>query len=132
MDWKFERREIAFLILDREQMSIGAAVLMERMHGSGGTGKLKMRLSDPVIFEPPIDAASVKNVGVLPDYVSTAELVKRLDPDRWALLITTIKRLRPDSAESIDRLLARRVEERRLLGDTEKIARLNKKRGQAT
>jgi hypothetical protein len=80
------------------------------MHGSGGTGKLKMRLSSPVIFEQPIDFYSVSNVGMFPDCVSTAEQVKRLDPERWALLVTTIKKLRPDSAEAIDRLLSRRKE----------------------
>lgn len=128
MDWKFERREIAFLILDRESLSIGAAVLMERMHGSGGTGKLKMRLSDPVIFERPIDAASVENIGVLHEYMSTAEQLKRLDPERWTLFVATIRALRPELAEAMDILFAKREEERRLLGDTNRIARLVEQR----
>jgi hypothetical protein len=44
MDWDFEHREIALLTLNPEQPEISALVLMERMHGSGGTGKLKMRM----------------------------------------------------------------------------------------
>jgi hypothetical protein len=90
MDWNFEPRELALLVLDRDEMSIGAAVLMERMHGSGGTGKLKMRLSNPVIFSKPVETDSVHDVLPLHRHVSTAENVRRIAYDLWINFITLI------------------------------------------
>jgi len=128
MDWTFERREIVFLVLDSDEISIGGAVLMERMHGSGGTGKLKMRLSKPVLFERPIDIEEIRDVIDLEEYVSTAEELNRIDPAIWSDLIEIIKKIRPESNQELSALLAMREEERQLLGDSAKIMRLAEQR----
>ena len=46
IDWEFERKELVFLVLSTDPHSISAMALMERMHGSGGSGKLKMRIRE--------------------------------------------------------------------------------------
>ena len=45
LDWELNKRELVLLVFNRDPMSISALALMERMHGSGGSGKLKMRMS---------------------------------------------------------------------------------------
>src|SRR5690242_15098955 len=62
VDWEFERKEVVFLFRSQEKLSLFAAVLMQRMRGSGGTGKLKMRLSDPVFFEHELSEDKLKKV----------------------------------------------------------------------
>ncbi len=128
MDWKFEPRELALIVFDRNQMSIGAAVLMERMYGSGGTAKLKMRLTNPVIFSKPVGAESVHEILSLQRHVSTAENVQRITPDLWPKLITLLKTLRPDSATALNQLFAERDKERRLFGDGDRLLRLVEQR----
>ena len=128
MDWEFEQREVVLLALDPGESSIGGAALMERMHGSGGTGNLMMRLSDPVLLGKSIDAGSIRGVLSLSENVSTAERLKRIDPAVWSKLIVEIKQLRPESSEALDGRLAKREEDRRLLGDTARIARLVEQR----
>jgi len=128
MDWKFERREVVLLVLDPEHLSIGAAALMERMHGSGGTGKLKMRFGEPVLFAMPIHADELRDVIELHESISTAESLERLDAGVWAKLLQRIKELRPDSAPELDTLIAKREEDRRLLGNSNRIDRLIEQR----
>lgn len=128
MDWTFERREVVLLVLDPEHSSIGAAALMERMHGSGGTGKLKMRFSEPVLFAMPIHADELRDVIELHESISTAENLERLDAGVWAKLLQRIKELRPDSAPELDTLIAKREEDRRLLGNSNRIDRLIEQR----
>ncbi len=59
MDWTFERREIALLSLTLGAASIDAVVLMERMHGTGGTGNLLLRMWSPVLIEQADSPASL-------------------------------------------------------------------------
>ena len=127
-DWKFERREIVFLSLDRRRDSIGAAVLMERKHGSGGTGKLMMRMYAPLFIDRPIRADELlKNID-LNKIISSAEQLKRIDADDWGRLIGAIKKLRPEIADALDDLLSRRTEESNLSGNSPKMIRLAEQR----
>jgi hypothetical protein len=130
MDWDFERREIALLVLNSEQPEISALVLMERMHGSGGTGKLKMRMYAPILLEEPISAVELAAVETLEigDNVSSAERLKRISVTDWMSLLTAIKRLRPAIAEQLDTLVQRREETRRIVGDSTRLLRLMEQR----
>lgn len=128
MDWTFERREIVLLALIPEEPSICGAALMERMHGSGGTGKLKMRLSAPVFIDDVITATDLQNIVALADCVSTAERLKRIDVAIWPKLLDAIKRLRPSVADQIDALIAMRETERRLMVDGDRTLRLMEQR----
>lgn len=127
IDWDFERRELVLLVLNTEPLSISAMALMERMHGSGGSGKLKMRMSKMIVFDDPISDYEL-NYKKFVSAVSTPERLKRTDSDTWESLIEKIRELRPASAELIDQLILYRETERRLLGQSDRVTRLNEQR----
>jgi len=127
IDWKFERRELVFLVLHHDPASISAMALMERMHGSGGSGKLKMRLSKIITFDDPIAEHELK-LDRFSSIVSTPETLNRIDLKNWKILIEKIPKLRPDYAELIDQLIRYRKTELRLLGQSDRVARLNEQR----
>lgn len=128
MDWQFERREIALLSLKPGEHSIGAVVLMDRMHGSGGTGKLKMRMWSPVIIERPIKPAEVIDVFPAAERLCTAETFRRIPHEEWPHVLAAIKSLRPELASKLDALVALREQQRVLTGDDQKILRLTEQR----
>lgn len=127
VDWTFERRELVLLVLTSSPLAISAVALMERMHGSGGSGKPKMRMSKTVILPTPILESEI-TVAALNSLVSTPETLKRLDPQSWKKLLFEICTLRPEVAKEINELISLREKEIRILGETEKIARLNEQR----
>jgi hypothetical protein len=127
-DWAFERCELVFLVRRSPGVEIFAAALMSRMRGSGGTRRVKMRLSDALIFANPISIREVTNGNVFAEQISTAEYLKRIDVQAWSALLDSVKRLRPERAQEIDRLAERRLEDRRLLGDDNRINRLTEQR----
>ena len=127
IDWKFKRRELVFLALIADPLSISAMVLMERMHGSGGSGKTKMKMSDMVIFDPPV--SENEHAGIkLNQMICTPETLRRADPLNWESTITILRKIRPDKAKAIDKLIALREAERKMLGDSTRIDRLNEQR----
>lgn len=128
MDWTFEHREVVFLSLSPKDPSIGAAVLMQHMYGNGGTGKLKMRMTHPVLIDDAITAKELADVVTLGDCISTAERPKRIATSVWPNLFDAIKLLRPQLAVQLDALLSGRVEERRLTGDSAHVLRLMEQR----
>ena len=128
MDWSFERRELVLLSLTSEETSIGAAALMERMHGSGGTGKLKMRFLLPVMFDEAITAEELAEIITLSDFVSTAEKPVRIATSAWPNILAGIKQLRPLVAKQFEALIASRTEERRLIGESDRVLRLMEQR----
>jgi len=130
MDWVFERREIALLSLSSEKPEISGVVLMERMHGSGGTGKLKMRMFAPVLLEKPITESELLKAMALRfgERVSSAERLKRIPVPEWIPLLSAIKKLRPDIAGQLDALVHRREAERRITGDSTRLLRLMEQR----
>ncbi|WP_156443581.1 hypothetical protein [Burkholderia sp. MSMB1835] len=127
-DWAFERCELVFLVRRNPGAVIFAATLMTRMRGSGGTRRVKMRLSDALIFKEPISIHEADNSNGFIAKISTAEQLQRIDAHTWAALIDLVKRLRPKHAQELDRLVERRLEERRLLGNDNRITRLTEQR----
>jgi hypothetical protein len=81
-----------------------------------------MRLSDALIFENPISVHEADNSNGFVERVSTAEHLQRIDAQAWTALIDLVKKLRPMRAQDIDRLVAKRLEERRLLGDDNRMS----------
>jgi hypothetical protein len=130
MDWDFKHREIALLTLNPEQLEISALVLMERMHGSGGTGKLKMRMYAPLFLEKPISAAEMAQALEfnISERASSAERLKRIPVQEWMPLLNCIKQLRPDITNRLDALIRRREEARRIVGDSTRLLRLMEQR----
>lgn len=127
LDWSFERRELVLLVLNAAPISISAIALMERMHGSGGSGKLKMRMSKMVVFDEPVSDSEFL-VTDLPSVVSTPETLKRTEPTTWDALIVELCQARPKSAEAIAQLITSRETERRILGQSNRVERLNEQR----
>ncbi len=128
VDWEFERREVVFLLRNRKHPVLFGAVLMQRKHGSGGTGKLIMRLSDPVLFDHDISADELNDALPLKERISSSGDLHRLSGDEWLRLIAIINARQPDSASALDELFAKRDHERRLLGDDNRIVRLSEQR----
>lgn len=128
VDWEFMQREVIFLCRSGERASIFAAVLMERMYGSGGTKKLKMRMSDPVFFETAIAVKDLDSGLPLRALIGSAGDLQRLSIDEWQRLVTIVKMCRPKSATALDELFVKRQQERRLLGEDGRIARLSEQR----
>jgi len=130
MDWAFERREIALLTLNSNELEISAVVLMERMHGSGGTGKLKMRMYLPLLLEKPIGQDELVKVMAfsLVERVSTAERLKRISVPEWIPLLNAVKQLRPGVAKQLDALIRKRDEKRHITGDSSRLLRLMEQR----
>lgn len=127
LDWEFERRELVLLVLSKAPLAISAMAIMERMHGSGGTGKLKMRMSNIFIFEPAIENGELITSD-LAAFVCTPENLRRTDNSTWNGLVAELRRLRPEASDAIDHLIALRVEERRLFGESNRVDRLNEQR----
>jgi hypothetical protein len=127
LDWSFERRELVLLVLSSAPMTISAIALMERMHGSGGSGKLKMRMSKMVVFDEPVTESEFL-VTDLHAVVCTPETLKRTEPSTWDALIVELCQVRPKSAEAIAQLISSREAERRLLGQSARVERLNEQR----
>jgi hypothetical protein len=128
IDWTFERREIALLSLTPGEPCIDAVVLMDRMHGSGGTGKLKMRMWSPVVVEKSIKPEELADVFPAADRLCTAETFRRIPHEEWPLVLAAIKHLRSDLAERLDALLDMRDQQHRLTGDDTRILRLTEQR----
>lgn len=127
LDWTFQARELVFLVLNKQPISISAITLMERMHGSGGSGKLKMRMSKTVVFDALLDVNKLSLEGI-EDMICTPERLKRVGQDSWNAIINKVKQLQPSKADAVDALITLRTLDRRLLGDSTKVARLNEQR----
>ena len=127
LDWKLERRELVLLALNTDPLAISAMAMMERMHGSGGSGKVKMRMSNIILFEPPIanDEFLVAN---LESVICTPETLSRTDLTTWNGMLVELRQLRPEMSDAIEALIELRGERRLLLGDSDRIARLNEQR----
>jgi len=128
MDWTFERREIGLLSLTPGEASIDAVVLMERMHGSGGTGKLKLRMCSPIMIEQPIKPEEIADIFPATARLCTAETFRRIPHDEWTTLLDAIKRQRPALAARVSLLVEMREQQSRLSGNDTRILRLTEQR----
>lgn len=128
VDWEFDQRELVFLVLRHQPTTIFAFALMERMHGSGGSAKRKMRMLKPMhVFDGPVSAREMDGFN-LKSLVSTPERLQRLDSAAWKDLITKLRQARPADSGHLDSLIARRTERHRLLDSSNRAARLNEQR----
>ncbi len=127
LDWDLDLREVAFLAPETDPPELAAIVLMEPMKASGGFVKRKMRASEMVVFDPPIreQELSIHDLG---GWISTPETLKRVDPTVWEQLLNDVRRARPGDAGDVDRILAMRDAQWRLVGDSQRVARLNEQR----
>lgn len=128
MDWTFERREIALLSLKPSVATVDAVVLMERMHGSGGTGKLKLRMWSPIMIERPIEPEELADVFPAKTRLCTAETFRRIQHEEWPPLLDAIKRQRPNLAARLDLLIEMREQQSRLSGNDMRVLRLTEQR----
>lgn len=128
MDWQFERREIALLSLTPGEAVIDAVVLMERMHGSGGTGKLKMRMWSPVMIDMSIQPKEINDIFPAAERLCTAETFRCIPQNEWQLIIDAIKRQRPELAKRLDDLIALRERQSGLAGSDMRTLRLSEQR----
>jgi hypothetical protein len=133
-DWQLEERELALLVLpsahpsfDDSPTSIAAFVLMRRMPGSGGFAKLKMSFASLLVFDVPIAIRDLSLTG-LNRKLSSPERMKRIDGPLWQALLQRIKAMRPRDAERLNAIEAERNIERRLMGNSTRIDRLNEQR----
>lgn len=128
LDWTFDNRELVVLVLQHKPLKIHAFALMERMHGSGGSGKGKMRMAKPLlVFDDPIVATALAPLD-LSSLVSTPEHLQRLDGNTWNQLIARLQQLRPASAEQMNGIITRRTMLHRLSETSERELRLNEQR----
>ena len=108
-DFPFEKCELVGLVARGSPSTIFALALMRRMRGSGGTSRVKMRISDPVFFESAIQVSEQENGEGLESHVSTAENMVRIEPKIWDAFLQTLKDLRPATSEEIDSLIQSRI-----------------------
>ncbi|WP_157201354.1 hypothetical protein [Massilia sp. Root418] len=127
LDVSFERRELVALVLNKNPFSINALALMEKMHGSGGAGKIKMRMSEILPFPAPVTHFELSNLHfeLKP---CTPETLLRSEPIQWSEFVDTLCRLRPEMQERITEMVARRNMRPYLAGNSDKIDRLNEQR----
>lgn len=128
MDWTFERREVALLSLTPGEACVDAIVLMDRMHGSGGTGKLKMRMWSPILINRSIKPGEMADAFNPRDRICTAETFRRIPHTEWLLVLDAIKHVRPEIAGRLDTLLEMRGEQHRMSGDDARTLRLVEQR----
>lgn len=126
-DWELGQRELMFLSLNVDPLFIHGLVLMERIRASGGFAKKRMRMTEMVVFDVPIQASRIELSGV-EQLVSTPEKMRRLDEPAWLHLVESVKKARPGDASAIDDLIASRDREQRLLGGSNRFDRLNEQR----
>ncbi|MES2741877.1 MAG: hypothetical protein V4754_13125 [Pseudomonadota bacterium] len=126
LDWKFERREL-FLLASRDPVAVFAVALMERGHGSGGSGKLKMKMTDVVVVDSPVNPDEFI-IADLSSEICTAGELKRTEAVTWEALLLELSQLRPEAADAIGKLVLAREVERRLYGQSNRMDRLNEQR----
>ena len=127
LDATFERRELVALVLNKDPLSISGLSLMEKMHGSGGAGKIKMRMPEVLAFEIPVTYLELNslNFDLKP---CTPETLNRTEPHHWTALLNNLCTLRPEIAEKINEIVSRREMRPHLTGDSNKVDRLNEQR----
>lgn len=129
MDFRFYPRELVFLVLQQEPTAIGAFVMMEfSARGNGDFAKRRMSMDKPwLVFDQSVSSSELSSID-LRTLISTPGRMQRLNVTAWNLLIKKIRELRPNDAESLDSLIARRTEQHRLLDDSNRSRYLNEQR----
>lgn len=133
-DWKFSPRELVLVSLgigdrsDSDERAISGAALMERTKVGGATGKLKMRLHSPVMFEEPILRSDLPKRLRDDDLFSTSIDLRRIPPQTWRDLLDKIRAIRPKDADRLRTLEFQRFEDRRIFPSGARALRLMEQR----
>lgn len=127
VDWDLELRELVFIVLEYDPYSIAAFGLMEKMHGNGGFRKSKMRMTQMHVFDKPVSQDELE-MGEFHDAVCTPEQMQRIGSEYWVALLGRVRNARPRDAGRIDEIVHQREAERRILGDSPRVDRLNEQR----
>jgi hypothetical protein len=127
-DWQLERRELALLALASNAPSLDALVMMERMHGNGGTGKQKMRMRRPVFFDPSFRGQELQLLFPKVRADLSPGQPARMAAADWAAAMTAIKEHRPAVAAQIDALIEGREAENPWTGQATRTLRLAEQR----
>jgi hypothetical protein len=133
-DWTFFSRELVLISLDIDGLSdpdervISGAALMERTKVGAATGKLKMKLHSPVMFDEPIGLGELPKKFWDDELFSTSLDLRRIAPDNWRDLLHVIRVVRPKDADSLRKLEFRRSEDRRIFPSDERTERLMEQR----
>ncbi len=127
-DWGLERKEVFFIVLDATNPLISAAMLVVRVHGTGGTDKPKYSFSNPVSFTNSIDIRKVFPLDGNNLQISSPEAGTRLQPEKWTILVEATKRENPDQAQQLDALLLLVDRKAQILGGDNKRNRLAEQR----
>lgn len=123
-DWRrLDNREVMLLSLNPHSPSIDGAILLERMRGDGGTGTIKMRVIDNVLFEPVVPEELVAILNLAPS-ISYLHEQQPLIPEIWDQLIARLMEIRPTAVEDITRILKRRITESTVIATSLRDERL--------
>jgi hypothetical protein len=133
-DWKLFPRELVFLSFSFghdvgvRDKTIDGMILMQRLKVPAATGKWKVRLESPVMFENPIELREFSQGLRRALRLSSPISLVRLEQKTWRRLIERAKVLRPDTAQALDRLIALRNEDRRIFPSNTRTTRLMEQR----
>jgi hypothetical protein len=125
IDWKLGDKEIAFLVLDHDPVSVSGAVLLERMRSSGGTKKLMMKVTRSVLWESMTEFDMDLWFRQL---ISTPDNVKRIPGLEWKKLLSIVRAKRPESFPLLEALFAERLTTVQIVGDSQRSLRLTEQR----
>lgn len=125
-DNKFEPKELVFLVLDHEPPSFSAIAIMQRVRGSGGSAKIKMRFSNSIIFNK--DIILLEELGCSNSDLRSPESIQRVSQSKWLLMVENIKKTCPDQASEIQALIESRTQVNTVNFDTPKGQNINEQR----
>jgi hypothetical protein len=108
--------------------TIDGVALMERMQGNAATGKLKMRLHSPVMFDDPVELMDLPKAFRSAQLLSTSISLRRIPQGTWTELLGQVKRLRPAYARGINRLVEQQFEDHRIFPVDGRTVRLMEQR----
>jgi hypothetical protein len=133
-DWGLGKKEIFLIWLpstqDKDELkAICGAVLVERMHGNGGTGKPKYKFVHPIMFDNSVTQNYLNKLNIsVENRISTSEKGERLELSFWLTLVDVIKTNNPLKIEEIDKLLQLVTQDTLLIGGTNRLNRLSEQR----
>lgn len=103
IDIDLEKREIAFLALEKGVEAITHIALYEKMRGNGGSAKTKMRIIELCKFNP---CVSLEEIGLTKEHILTPETINRCNHTKWHEVISQLIALRHDQKSEIEHILS--------------------------
>lgn len=126
IDNKFDSKELVVLILDQEPFSITGIALMERVRGSGGSGKAKMKFTNYLKFNR--DVILLEEVGCQYADINSPDSLKRMEWKKWDYLVNSLIKICADQAEKIREIIALRTDSKMMDFSDAKGLNINEQR----